>query len=127
MHANAAASPSSVASTVAQVGLGRGADARERGRVAEQRRLVRRQVRRVHGHEAVREHAPLGQQLDGPAAGLGDALVDLTRLLGHVHVQRERVRVGVGRELAQPVGGHGAHAVRREADAHVGLISILHT
>ena len=66
------------------------------------------------------ETAGLRQQLDRPQTVLGEALLDLARLLVGVHVQRQRLARRVGAELLQPVAGAGAHGVGGEADAHAG-------
>ena len=55
---------------------------------AEEPGLVRLEVRRVDGHEALGQDAAVRQELDRAAPGLGEALVHLARLLGDVHVQR---------------------------------------
>ena len=60
------------------------------------------------------------QQLDRRAAVLGLALVELARLLVRVDVADEAMRLGVRRDLAKPVSGHGADAVRGDADLVAG-------
>ena len=60
------------------------------------------------------------EQLDRRAAVLGPALLQLARLLVRVDVADEAVLVGVGGDLAQPVGRHGAHAVGGDADRVAG-------
>jgi hypothetical protein len=74
--------------TVAEIALGRRVDAGVGARAAEQRRLVRQEVRRVDGDEARAEDAVMGQQLDRTEPRLADAGLDLSGLLGDVHVQR---------------------------------------
>ena len=52
---------------------------------------------------------------------LGEALLDLTRLLVRVHVQRQRLRCGVAADLLEPVRRTGAHGVGGDADCHAAL------
>ena len=56
---------------------------------------------------------------------LGDALLDLTRLLVRVHVQRQVVLGRVRAEFLEPVARAGAHGVRRHADADAGAAQLL--
>ena len=58
---------------------------------AEQVELAAVGVRRVHDRRARAEAAALGEQLDRAQAVLGEALLDLARLLVRVHVQRQAV------------------------------------
>ena len=48
---------------------------------------------------------------------LGEALLDLARLLVGVHVQRQPLRRGVAAELLEPVARARAHGVGGDADA----------
>ena len=76
---------------VAEVRLGRRADADPRARLGEQVELARVGVRRVDDRRVRAEAAGLREQLDRPQAVLGEALLDLARLLVGVHVQRQAV------------------------------------
>ena len=102
---------------VAEVALGRRAGRDDRAARGEQRR--RRARRRGSPCTTVvraAEEAGAVQQLDRRAAVLGAALLELARLLVGVDVADQPVGVGVGGDLAQPVGRHGADAVRGDAD-----------
>ena len=57
------------------------------------------------------------EQLDRPAAVLGEALLDLPRLLVGVDVEREALGCGVTTELLEPVARTGADGVGGKADA----------
>ena len=57
-----------------------------------------------------------GEQLDGTHAVLGDALLDLARLLVGVDVQDEPLAGCVAADLLEPVAGTGADGVGGEAD-----------
>ena len=76
---------------VAEVGLGRRARADRRRRSGEEIELGAVRVRRMDDRRALREAAGAGEQLDRAAAVLGEALLDLFRLLVGVDVQRELV------------------------------------
>src|SRR5439155_13688136 len=65
------------------------------------------------GAEATRPR----EQLDRADAVLGDALVDLARLLVGMYVQDEPFAPGVAADLLEPVGGTGANRVGGEPDA----------
>ena len=64
------------------------------------------------------EAAGLGEQLDRAEPVLGDALLDLARLLAGVHVQRQFLARRVGAELLEPVARAGAHGVGGKPDPH---------
>ena len=72
------------------------------------------------------EEAGAVEQLDRRAAVLGLALVQLARLLVRVDVADEPVRIGIGGDLAQPVGRHGADAVGGDADRVAGQPQRVH-
>ena len=57
---------------------------------------------------------------------LGEALLDLLRLLVGVHVQRELVGEGVAGDLLQPVRGTGTDGVRCEPDSDPVGAELLH-
>ncbi len=120
-----ASSASVRGTTVAEVGLGRRAEADPRARLREQVELAVVGVRGVDDRRARAEAARVGEQLDRPAAVLGEAVLDLARLLAGVDVQDERFPVGVPSELREPVGWAGAYGVRRDADADAGRAKLL--
>ena len=62
---------------VAEIGLGRRADADRRARRGEEVELGTVCVRRVHDRRALRQAAGAGEELDRAAAVLGEALLDL--------------------------------------------------
>ncbi len=69
----------------------------------------------VDDRRARTEAARLGEQLDRPQAVLGEALLDLARLLVGVHVEDEPLARGVGADLLEPVaaGRRGRSGGRR--------------
>jgi hypothetical protein len=95
------------------LGEGTGADARR----CEERDLVRREVHRVHGGEACVEEAEVIEELDRAAAVLGEAGLDLARLLGDVHVHRRRTGAVHGLD---PGARERAHAVRGGTNGEQG-------
>ena len=102
--------------SVAQVCLGRRADADPRAAVAKQVELGPVRVRRVHDGRTGAE-APCGrEQLDRPHAVLHEALLDLARLLVGMDVEDERVLVGVATELLEPLAWAGADGVGGDTD-----------
>ena len=72
-------------------------------------------VRGVDDGRARAEAARAGEQLDRADAVLGEALLDLARLLVGVHVQRRAARGRVGADLLEPVGRAGADGVGGDA------------
>ena len=74
-------------------------------------------VRGVHDRRPVGQAARAREELDRPTAVLGQALLDLLRLLVRVDVQWQLLRDGVPPDLLEPVGRAGAHGVGREPDA----------
>ena len=64
----------------------------------------------------VAEAAGTGEQLDRPAAVLGQALLDLARLLARVDVERQPLGRRVAPELLEPVARAGADGVGGEPD-----------
>ena len=85
---------------VAEIALGRRAEANEGARTAEQRRFFAGDVRGVNGDELLAKDAVLFEQLDRASLGFGEARLDLLRLLGDVHVQGQRA----GKCKARDVG-----------------------
>src|SRR4051794_23906666 len=74
-------------------------------------------VRRVDDGRARSETTAGVEQLDRSQAVLGEALLDLARLLVGVGVQRQVVLGGVTAELLEPVAWTGADGVGSDADA----------
>ena len=101
---------------VAEVGLGRRARADRRAAVAEQVELGAVGVGGVHDRRPLAEAAAGGEQLDRADTVLGEALLDLPRLLVGVDVERRAPRGRVAAELLQPVARAGAHGVGGDAD-----------
>ena len=85
---------------VREIGLGGRAGADRGARLREQVELRAVGLRRVHDRRMRAEAAGTGEQLDRPAAVLGEALLDLARLLVGVDVQRQAVLDGVARRSA---------------------------
>ena len=102
---------------VREIGLGRRAGADGRAALGEQIELRAVGVRRVDDRDVRAEAAGAVEQLDRPAAVLGEALLDLARLLVGVDVQRQPLRRRVAAELLEPVARAGADGVGGEADA----------
>ena len=105
---------------VAEVRLGRRADADARAGLGEQVELVPVRVRGVDDRRARAEAAARVEQLDRAQPVLGEALLDLARLLVGVDVQRQLVLGGVAPELLEPVARAGADGVGGDADADPG-------
>ena len=102
---------------VAEVRLGRRARRRSRAPASrEEIELVAVGVGRVHDRRARAEAALACEQLDRAQAVLGEALIDLTRLLVGVYVQRQVVLGRVRAELAQRVGRARANGVGGDTD-----------
>src|SRR6185437_5159075 len=102
---------------VAEVRLGRRADADARAGGREQVELVSVGVRCMHDGRARAETAADVEQLDRAQPVLGKALLDLARLLVGVHVQRQLVLCRVAPELLEPVPGTCPDRVGRDPDA----------
>ena len=101
---------------VAEVRLGERADADPRLGCREQVELVAVGVRRVHDGRRGTEAAGLVEQLDRSPPVLGQAFVDLARLLVGVDVQWQAVLRRVAPELAERIGRAGAHGVGGDTD-----------
>ena len=99
---------------VGEVGLGRRAGADRRAALGEQVELGAVGVRRVDDRGVRAEAAGAGEQLDRAAAVLGEALLDLARLLVGVDVQRQPLGGGVAADLLEPVARAGADGVGGE-------------
>ena len=106
---------------VAEVGLGRGAEADAGAVLGEQVELARVGVRGVHDRRPRAEAARLGEELDRPQAVLGEALLDLARLLVGVDVEHEALALGVAADLLEPVARARADGVGGEPDAGARL------
>ena len=97
---------------VAEVRLGRRAGADRARRAPRAGRARRRRVRRVHDRRARAEAAGAREQLDRPHAVLGEALLDLARLLVRVDVQRQALAARRTRPSSSSQSrGAGAHGV----------------
>ncbi len=71
---------------------------------------------RVDDRRSGAEAAGVGEQLERAEAVLGEALLDLARLLVRVHVQDEVAPGGVTADLLEPLARTRAHGVGGEAD-----------
>ena len=111
------ADPFSRKEAVSEIGLGRRARADDASARGEQIKLGTVRMRRVDDGGPLAEAARACKQLDRAAAVLCQALLDLARLLVGVHVERERLGLGVAPDLLEPVGGAGANGVRSDSDA----------
>ena len=101
---------------VAEIGLGRRRESRDRAARRERRDLALGHVRRVHDAPARVDVRLREQPLDRAHAAPREALLDLARLLGGVDVDR-RARAAPGATIwPQLVRRHGAQAVRRDAE-----------
>ena len=81
---------------------------------------------RVHDGRPRPKATGLGEQLDRPQPVLGEAFVDLPRLLVGMHVQRQLVLVRIGAELFEPAAGARADGMGGEADADADRAQLLH-
>src|SRR5262249_47516118 len=100
---------------VAEVGLGRRADADPGAGVGDQVELVVVGMRRVDECRARTQAATVCEQFDRSQALFGYALLDLAGLLVGVHVERQFLADGVVPELLEPGGraaprGRGVHS-----------------
>src|SRR5262249_20015258 len=102
---------------VAEVRLRRRARADASAGIAEEIELMPVRMRAVNDGRARAEAAALGEQLDRAEPVLGQAFLDLARLLVRMHVQRQRVLRRICAELLEPVAWARAHRMRRHADA----------
>ena len=101
---------------VAEVRLRRRAGADRRAVRGEEVELSPVGVGRVHDRRPLGQAAGPREQLDRPAPVLGEALLDLFRLLVGVDVQREAVLGSVAADLLEPVGRARAYGVGCEPD-----------
>ena len=106
---------------VAEVCLGRRARADDCAGRGEEVELGAVRVGRMHDRRALGEAAGARQQLDRAAAVLGEALLDLLRLLVGMDVERELVLARVPPDLLEPVGGARADGVGGDPDAQPGI------
>ena len=102
--------------SVSEVGLGRRAGADRRAAVTQQVELGAVRMGRVHDRRSLAEASAVREQLDRSASVLGEALLDLPRLLVGVDVQDELLGLGVPAELLEPVARAGTDGVGRDAD-----------
>ena len=110
---------------VAEIRLGRRARADAGAGLGHEVELAAVGVRRVDDRRARAEAAGLREQLDGAEAVLGDALLDLARLLVGVDVKRQRLLRRVAAQLLEPVARARAHGVGGDADADAGAAQLL--
>ncbi len=103
--------------SVAEVRLGRRAGADAGPRVTEQVELCVGGVRGVDDRRLRAEAARLCQELDRPAAVLGETLLDLAWLLVGMDVEDEILARGVRADLPEPASRAGANGVGGEPDA----------
>ena len=101
---------------VSEIRLGGRAGADRGAAVAEQVELGAVGVRRVDDRRPLAEAPRLGEELDRPQSVLGEALLDLARLLVGVDVERRGLRLRVPPDLLEPVARAGAHGVGGDAD-----------
>ena len=106
---------------VAEIRLGGRARADDRSGRGEEVELGTVRVGRVHDRRALGEAPRARQELDRAAAVLGEALLDLLRLLVGVDVEREVVLARVPPDLLEPVGGARADGVGGNSDAQPGI------
>ena len=102
---------------VGEIGLGRRTGADCRAALREQVELGTVGMRRVHDGDVRPEAAGALEELDRPAAVLGEALLDLPRLLVDMDVQREAFGRREAPDLLEPFARTGADGVGGEADA----------
>ena len=76
---------------------------------------------RMNDRRSGTETAGARQELDRSQPVLGDAFLDLLRLLVCVHVQRKSVALGIASDLLQPVRRTRPDGVRSETDADASL------
>ena len=106
---------------VAEVGLRRRAGADACAGLGEQVELCPVGVRRVDDRRPLAEAAAPREQLDRAHTVLGEALLDLARLLVGVDVQGQALARCVRAELLEPVGRTRAHGVGGNSDAQACL------
>ena len=82
-------------------------------------------MRRVHDRRPFAEATGPVEQLDRPDAVLGQALLDLARLLIRVHVERQPLGDCVAADLLEPVFGTRTHGVGGDADGNPAAAQIL--
>ena len=76
---------------------------------------------RVHHRRALRQAAGPSEELDRTTTVLGEALLDLFRLLVGVDVEREPFGHRVAPDLLEPVGRARANGVGGDADVDPGV------
>jgi CDP-diacylglycerol--glycerol-3-phosphate 3-phosphatidyltransferase len=82
-------------------------------------------MRRVDDRRAFTEAAGAIEELDGPDAVFGEALLDLARLFVRVHVHRQLLRGGVAPDLLEPAHWTRAHGVGGGSDANAPPAQVL--
>src|SRR5215211_945909 len=106
---------------VPEVGFGRGADADSRARLRDEIEFSIGRMRRMDDGRARREATCTREQLNGANAVLGQALLDLARLLACVDVQHELFAGNIAPDLLEPVLRTCANGVGGEADAQAAI------
>jgi CDP-diacylglycerol--glycerol-3-phosphate 3-phosphatidyltransferase len=106
--------------TVAEIRFRGRAETDARARVRKQVELVRVGVRPVHHRGSRAEAARVREQFDRPEAVLGDAFVDLARLLVGVNVERQPLALAVAADLLEPGAGACTDGVGGEPHAALG-------
>ena len=106
---------------VAEVCLGGRTRADDCARRGEEVELDAFRVGRMHDRGALGEAAGARQQLDRAAAVLGEAVLDLLRLLVGMDVERQLVLARVPSDLLEPVGGARPDGVGGDPDAQPGI------
>ena len=82
-------------------------------------------MRCVHDCRPLGEATGAVEQFDRPDAVLGEALLDLARLLVRVHVERQPLVDCVAADLLEPVFGTRTHRVGGDADGNPAAAQIL--
>ncbi len=101
---------------VSEIRLGGRAGADTRPAVAEQVELDAVGVCRVDDGRPLAEAPRRREELDRPQSVLGEALLDLARLLVRVDVEHEAIRLRVAPDLLEPIARARAHGVGGDAD-----------
>ena len=105
---------------VAEVGLGRRADADPRAGRREEVELLVARVRCMDDRRLRGEAARVGEELDRAASVLREALLDLAWLLVRMDVEGQLLAGCVPADLLQPGPRAGAHGVGGKADGDSG-------
>ena len=112
-HPRMGLEPRKIKKPIAEVAFGRRTQSRDRATSADPRSLLRRHVGRVDQTPTCIYVCEIKEMLDRPATRRAHAGLDLSDLLGDVHVHRPCGRSG--QRLSDPVRGHGSKAVERKS------------